>query len=264
ISDEKKKKLQELWLTKRYLIIDELSMLSKTFITKLNDHISTGVRGTDHFITDSSFGGPKRSAMYFQHHPTDTLEMRLGRQIYEEFSVVVLLQEQMRVTDIIWRAFLTRLRYGRVTDEDVEMLNGMVLNKGTALVTPRHGVRKLWNSEAVREHCRKKHVPLYRIAAEDTIGGRSLMLKEQIEVARRGSRNNTAHKNGLPTFIEIVVGMKVMVTSNVETDLDVTNGARGEIVDIILDPREESATGEQEIALEFLPKYVLVKMDRTQ
>ncbi|KAJ7106320.1 hypothetical protein C8R44DRAFT_987416 [Mycena epipterygia] len=42
----------------------------------------------------------------------------------------------------------------------------------------------------------------------------------------------------LPNVIEIAVGMKVMVTSNIETDLDLANGARGEIVDIILDPDE--------------------------
>jgi len=32
--------------------------------------------------------------------------------------------------------------------------------------------------------------------------------------------------------------MKVMVTSNVEMDLDITNGAQREIIDIILHPDE--------------------------
>ena len=32
--------------------------------------------------------------------------------------------------------------------------------------------------------------------------------------------------------------MKVMVTKNIEIDLDLTNGAQGEIVDIILHPDE--------------------------
>ena len=41
-----------------------------------------------------------------------------------------------------------------------------------------------------------------------------------------------------PYEIEVVVGMKVMVTNNVETDLDITDGVRGEIVDIILHPDE--------------------------
>ncbi|KAJ6506037.1 hypothetical protein DFH09DRAFT_1101547 [Mycena vulgaris] len=39
----------------------------------------------------------------------------------------------------------------------------------------------------------------------------------------------------LPNEVDFGIGMKVMVTSNLETDLDLTNGAR---VDIILDPDE--------------------------
>ncbi|KAJ7112356.1 hypothetical protein C8R44DRAFT_742034 [Mycena epipterygia] len=35
----------------------------------------------------------------------------------------------------------------------------------------------------------------------------------------------------LPNVIEIAIGMKVMVTSNIEADLDITNGALGEIVE---------------------------------
>lgn len=39
-------------------------------------------------------------------------------------------------------------------------------------------------------------------------------------------------------MVELAIGMKTMVTMNVETDLDITNGARGTIVDIILDQNE--------------------------
>ncbi|KAJ7102899.1 hypothetical protein C8R44DRAFT_746870 [Mycena epipterygia] len=35
----------------------------------------------------------------------------------------------------------------------------------------------------------------------------------------------------LPNVIEIAIGMKVMVTINIEADLDITNGAWGEIVE---------------------------------
>jgi len=41
-------------------------------------------------------------------------------------------------------------------------------------------------------------------------------------------------------LIELAVGIKVMVTNNLETDLDImiTNGARGKFVDIILHPKD--------------------------
>ena len=40
--------------------------------------------------------------------------------------------------------------------------------------------------------------------------------------------------------MELAIGIKVMVTENIKTDLDVANGVRGEIVDIILHPDEPS------------------------
>ena len=55
-----------------------------------------------------------------------------------------------------------------------------------------------------------------------------------------------------------------MVTKNIETDLDITNGARGEIVDIILDPDEPPIGNDPIVTLKRLPAYILVKMARTR
>ena len=70
--------------------------------------------------------------------------------------------------------------------------------------------------------------------------------------------------NDLPDTVELAIGMKVMVTENIETDLDVTNGARGEIVDIILHPDEPPLSSEPIVTLKHLPSYVLIKMQRTR
>ena len=79
-----------------------------------------------------------------------------------------------------------------------------------------------------------------------------------------GSKKQRHRKNDLPDTIQIAIGMKVMVTENVKTDLDVTNGARGEIVDIILDPDEPPISNEPVITLKRLPAYILVKMAHTR
>jgi len=39
-------------------------------------------------------------------------------------------------------------------------------------------------------------------------------------------------------MVEFAIGMKIMVTENIEIDLDLTNGARGKIVDTVLHPDE--------------------------
>jgi hypothetical protein len=57
----------------------------------------------------------------------------------------------------------------------------------------------------------------------------------------------------LPTKLEIAKGMKVMVNDNVETDLDVTNGALGEVVGIVLHPDEPPLGDTPIVNLKYLP-----------
>lgn len=54
--------------------------------------------------------------------------------------------------------------------------------------------------------------------------------------------------------------MKVIITFNVETDLDVANGARGEVVEIVLDERESNFSLRLKCCcheLRYPPAYVL-------
>ncbi|KAF8572878.1 hypothetical protein K439DRAFT_1377173, partial [Ramaria rubella] len=62
----------------------------------------------------------------------------------------------------------------------------------------------------------------------------------------------------------LALGMKVMVTTSVDTDLDVANGSHGVIVGITLDPREEQCVNSQIVKLEYPPSYILVQLQRTR
>jgi hypothetical protein len=66
--------------------------------------------------------------------------------------------------------------------------------------------------------------------------------------------------------IELAIGALVMVTLNILTDLDVANGMRGIIEGIVLDERERLTTVKEthSVHLRYLPRYVLVKLDRTK
>ena len=68
----------------------------------------------------------------------------------------------------------------------------------------------------------------------------------------------------LPNQIEVTKGMKVLVTNNIVTDLDITNGARGEIIDIILHPDEPTLHSGSIIHLRHLPICILVKLTQTR
>ena len=292
IKEEAKKKLQEFWQDVRYLIIDEFSMLSRSFLATLSRNISIGLEGASYARDDRSFGGlnvilcgdlhqfppvacAKSEALYHPVNPIkDSDDAKIGRRIYEEFSTVVILREQMRVTDKPWREFLVRLRYGRVQRCDLVMLRNLLLQNSpidfssppwteASLITPRHAVRTHWNQAALRKACSENGQRLLICQAEDTIKNRPLSLRERYALAQWGSGDSRRKRKDLPESIELAVGMKVMVTNNVATDLDITNGARGFIVDIILNSEEPPLQDGSVITLKYLPQCILIKLSRT-
>jgi hypothetical protein len=294
LSDEAKAKLEMFWKPIKYLFVDEMSMLAKDFFALLSRNASIGKRDLD----NSSFGGINvvilgdfhqfppvarsiQDALYYPSNvETDSLQSQIGRSIYEEFQTVVTLKEQKRVSDPIWLRFLRHLRAGQVCDEDLKMLRSLIIGntnnmtadfsthpwKHAALVTPRHAVRKRWNDEALRKVCRENGRRIYVCTADDTYQGRPLNIKEKCLLeshrTKKGSRNRVT--KDLPYQVEIAIGMRVMVTENVETDLDITNGACGEIVGIILHEDELPIAQGAVVKLRYLPAYILVKLSRTK
>ncbi len=303
MSDDAKSKLQGFWKPKLYLILDEYSMIGKSHLVRMERNISIGKQGGDGHRPDTTWGGINiimcgdlhqfppvaQGPKEFLFHPSrlgdaGDADASIGRRLYEEFSVVVILKEQMRVTDGVWRDMLVHLRTGDVHRRHIKMLRQLVLKPGrgstttdfgaqpwnaASLVTPRHAVRHLWNENSARKLCVESAKPLFIYVADDTIRrGRNrteqLTLPERYAVESRNKTDTRRQRKDLPRKVELAIGMRVLVTENLETDLDLTNGARGEIIDIILHEDEPAIGTAGEVHLEFLPAYVLVKMDRTR
>jgi len=140
--------------------------------------------------------------------------------------------------------------------------------RDAVLVTPRHAVRMQWNYATARSRAARHRISLLSCPAFDSIQGRPLTLQEKFCVATKHNGNrghNQQQRAGLPDEVELAIGMEVMVTFNVSTDLDMANGAQGHIVDIVLDPRENRIIGSRECAeLRYPPVYMLVQMMRTK
>ena len=313
VTDASKKKLQDFWREVQYLIIDEYSMLSKTFLATLSRNISVGMEGTKGFRTGHSFGGlnvilcgdlhqfppvacGKREALYYPLDTKDSMDAQVGRQTYKEFSTVVILKEQMRVSDPVWLDFLVHLRHGRVEPRHLKMLRTLLLKRPTpggsprspphphtdnktgslpvdfatkpwvdaALITPRHAVQMQWNEAASQKLCSETGRQLFICPALDTIKGVPLTLEERYALASRHKNTRKRRNKDLPESIYLAIGMKVMVTNNLQTDLDITNGARGIITNIILNHNEPPLEGGSTVRLKFLPECVLVKLSCTR
>ncbi|KAL1668376.1 hypothetical protein GGF50DRAFT_38744, partial [Schizophyllum commune] len=292
MSSETRAKLEEFWRRYAYLVADEFSMLAKIFFAKLSTRVAIGKNALDR----GSFGGVSvmlagdlhqfppvgtspANRLYHPRHATDSALMVEGRNIYEEFKDVVILREQMRVIDDDWRVFLSKVRRGYVQETDLRILDDLILGRPGSrpipandakwrqpfLVTPRHAVRNEWNNAALRAHCADTGQRLYICSAEDrTDTGRELTLAERIALLQSTSNTRRSSTKQLPKEVQLAVGAVVLVTQNIDTDLDITNGARGKVVAIALHPDEPLHDDASITRLSRMPLYVLVKLDRTR
>lgn len=101
------KKLTEFWRNKRYLIIDEMSMISCHFLAKLSKIITTVLCSSENGDEELPFGGLNvilvgdfhqfppvvsghAAPLYYPNNPhLDNTDAMIGREIYEQFSTVV-------------------------------------------------------------------------------------------------------------------------------------------------------------------------------
>ena len=287
----KRRSLEASWTEKKYLIIDEISMVSCSFLASIDRKMRHVKHTEDEDRDDAPFGGVNviifgdfhqfppvmggQGSALFNRNVSDTRSDLAvnGRRLYEQFECVVKLTEQVRIVDDRWLSILRRARTGSCNEADLEFLRALRLGepecpptdfssepwKSAVLVTPRHAVRVDWNRARVLKHCEESKTVLYLCNAQDTIAGRALNARERLAL--------TAKREGdlpLPDIVEFAIGMKVMVTYNIATEMDVTNGARGIVYDVILGDEQDVSARENIVALSTPPLCVLVKLERTR
>jgi ATP-dependent exoDNAse (exonuclease V) alpha subunit len=115
---------------------------------------------------------------------------------------------------------------------------------------------------ALRKWCNRSGNKLLICKTKNSIQGASL--NELQSAALDAKLRDGKQRNSLPDHLEIAIGMQVMVTTNIDTDLDLTNGARGEIMDIVLHRNEPPLPQDPVVQLAHPPAYILVKLKRTR
>ncbi|KAG1790367.1 uncharacterized protein HD556DRAFT_1217533, partial [Suillus plorans] len=275
-------KLAAFWKHKLYLVIDEVSMIARKFFTKLSTSIRKGKSLAGEKSEDKPFGGVNSTVLYYPCDPSkDSAEKMLGQKIYKQFTTVVRLKEQVHVTDPQWNDLLCHIRHGSCNHQHIKLLRSLILTNSQCpptdfnsspwndaiLVTPHHAVHHQWNSKVTKNYCQQSHNQLFICWALDMTQGQRLTLEESFTVAMKpkGFQATGNDHALLSNMIEIAVGMKVMVTFNIKTDLDIANRARGELVEIVSDKQESSFSPTKAVVeLEYPPAYFLIKLDCTK
>lgn len=99
----------------------------------------------------------------------DDGEEQLGHLLYEQFHTVVRLTQQVRVIDEEWLDVLRHVRNGSCHAHHLQLLRSLIVTDSRCppfdfdsnpwndaiLVTPRHAVRRQWNTEMAFKYCRE-------------------------------------------------------------------------------------------------------------
>ena len=192
--------------------------------------------------------------------------------------MVVTLKQQVRVIDPVWNDFLRHLRHGQVQLRHIVILENLCLTNpacprpdfnqepwnAVVLVTLRHGVCTEWNAYALHKHCVNSGQQLFIVRAEhQTAPNHCLNFVEADTLCCHTYRPQT-DSNELPLTLEVAIGMPVLVTHNLRTELDIMNGTRGFITNIILHPAEPPPSQTKPtVELHHLPLFILVKLNQT-
>ena len=266
----------------QWLTIDEMSMLTTPLLAHLSN-VTSVVRASLNSVEASiPFGGlnvvllgdfhqlppvVSHGKELFHSKPYGELPCK-GKSLYDQFDVVIRLEEQMRIHDPTWVGILQRTRTGDCTSEDITEIRKLVLTNpdcdipdfqkapwnDTILVTSRNSVRAGWNTSALESHCRSTGHIRYVLITDDRVNGEPITPSQRLAVAQFKADDT----NKLPNVVELALEMRAMVLLNMATDADLANGSRGIIKDIILDPRETGVPDETNtVHLSYPPSAIL-------
>ena len=169
--------------------------------------------------------------------------------VWKNLSHVVFLDEQMRVQDRAYLELLNRLREGKCTQSDIEMLNKRVIGhhvditsiSNNPIIVPGNELGMEINKLFAYRHSLNKRV--FVIKAKDTYNKGKPLPRDLAEMLKDKPHTSTGQ---LPGELPLFVGMPIYISNNIATELGLTNGTSGIVKAICLQNGEtisEEETG---------------------
>ena len=176
-------------------------------------------------------------------------QKKLAVHLWKQINKIVLLDKQMRCTDQAYLGLLDRLREGKCNNEDVAMLRSRIVGNSVQItsildapiITPGNQLVMAINDLFTDFHSQCKKV--YISTAKDYIGDKKNGKRIPKEAAKKIKKWPSTKTDGLPRELQLYIGMPVIVTRNIHTELGITNGTVG-WVRLICFTNGEVITGE--------------------
>ena len=265
-----------------YIFLDEISMVDCQALFKICARMCKAMRnegdpfGGINMICAGDFAqlppaGMKGYALYSKdiatvlHTSTSYVEQEaaLGKTIWHQFTIVVILRQNMRqrqqtVEDQKFRTLLENLRYKACTKDDIDLLLTRVCGPGhnrpqlnnrkfrdVSIITRYNSTRDQINEECSARFARETKQTLKTFYSADTFsntGNQSSDKKRSQTFTKEPVRRSNVISDNLqqmlwdlphektahhPGKLSICLGMPIMIKYNEATECGVTNGAEG-------------------------------------
>ena len=218
------KKAEE-WKDRRYLIVDEVSMMSCKIINQL--HVKLGLAKCN---AEDIFGGVnllffgdmlqlpvvKNYPVYVRHPSWEK-----GHQLWRSLNSVVILDEQMRqAKDPVYADLLRRLRFHAPTKQDIELLQTRIgaplpQSARVPVIVRRNSLRHAINDRMLHLMSHKTGTPITHCIA--TVVKKCGMSMDQVRRIKVGDDDNTLGDG----ILGLLPGAPLMITKNLNQELGI-------------------------------------------
>jgi len=247
-----------MWEGVEYLFIDEVSMISCQFLYRISEALciakgNTNAFGSINIIFAGDFAQlppVKETRLYSrintrqQEATTHRQKTVFGKLLWLSVSTIIILHHVQRQTGIENQNFvelLTRLREGRCTEFDYDLLNGRMLEyninidftnepwRHAPIIVYDNAAKDALNICATVAFAKQTGQELYWYYAEDKHHKKKIKDQQLIDHLIHLPSGQTGQRLGR---IPLVLGMPILVSQNFDVEGGVVNGSKGTITQI--------------------------------
>lgn len=268
-------RIRELWRNRRYLIIDEVSMLDSSVMRSLHDQL-TKIRSKP----ELAFGGVNiifvgdflqlPSVTGSDIYIPDKKQTAQAFILWRQLNAVVILDQQMRQAgDTRYAALLSRLQLRRPTKEDIELLYsrvglpipGRLNNANLRYIVRRNPLRSSINGLRIKQMAQEQGAEIIYCIAK-IIKKSPSMSNEMIYRIQQRNKNDSQD-----AILALIPGCPLMITQNQNSEIGLVNGGivefvgfHGPVGHLGNDEREREIEMERDIQILYPPPYMLVRV----
>jgi len=252
----KRLSLDNSWTNCEFLIVDEVSMLGCKGLNEISNNLCRLKACVEPFgglyvlfsgdLHQLPCIGDKSLYIDYRKEIKDCINLSsvqkaymAGAKLWEDVtSTTVLLTEHYRAPNGIVHQVLDRIRRGRATPGDIELIHARTFGhpngpnpmdpkwKSALLITPRNAVRQAWNNQAGIRYGMETGGQIFISPSKDTGVPMNYSREEMVWAI-----DSTTEQ--LATWRMLCIGATAMVTTNIAVELGIANGTEVVIKEVV-------------------------------